>query len=60
MKIIVDAMPESAVKCKFHGYRCPGKEGYLCSVTHKSCPLNEGGSCRVLKPFSECIKNYLR
>lgn len=58
MKIIVDAMPENAAKCKFHGDFVNGF--YECKVTGKRCPFDEGGTCRVLKPFSDCIKNYLR
>lgn len=60
MKILVDAMPEKPEKCKFHGSKCFENEGYMCTVTRKPCPMNEDKSCRVLKPFSECIKNYLR
>lgn len=60
MKIIVDVMPESAAKCKFHGPKCFENEGYMCTVTKKECPMGTGGSCRVLKPFSECIRQYLR
>lgn len=60
MKILVDVMPENAAKCKFHGPKCFENEGYMCTVTRKPCPMNEGGSCRVLKPFSECIRQYLR
>lgn len=58
MKILVDVMPESAAKCKFHG-EC--KDGvYICNVTGKKCPMCENQTCRVLKPFSECIAPYVR
>lgn len=59
MKIIVDAMPENAAKCKFHGDRLDESK-YKCKVTGNICPMCDDKSCRVLKPFSECIRQYLR
>ena len=61
MKIIVDQMPENAAKCKFHGDKGNdvwnhGK--YLCKITDKVCPLEEGYSCRVCKTFSEMLTAY--
>lgn len=58
MKIIVDAMPEKPEKCKFHGDLVNGF--YECKITGKKCPYDEGGTCRVLKTFSECIAPYIR
>lgn len=58
MKIIVDAMPEKPEKCKFHGPKCFPDDGYMCTVTHKPCPMNENKSCRVLKPFNEMLTLY--
>lgn len=52
MKIIVDAMPESPEKCKLHGGTV--NHVYICKITNKKCPLVDGGTCRVLKPLSEC------
>lgn len=56
MKIIVDAMPESAAKCKFHGSCVDGI--YICNVTGKKCPMEEDKTCRVLKPFHEMLTHY--
>ena len=58
MKIIVDQMPEKAEKCKFHGAKDFESKHYICNVTCKVCPLEEGNSCRVLKTFIEMCTHY--
>ena len=58
MKIIVDAMPESAAKCKFHGIRNRESARYYCSITHKVCAMEENQTCRVCKPFHEMLTHY--
>lgn len=60
MKIIVDAMPENAAKCKFHGPKCFENDGYMCTVTRKPCPMNKDKTCRVLVPFVSCLAPYIR
>lgn len=60
MKIIVDAMPENAAKCKFHGPKCFENDSYMCTVTRKPCPMNEDKTCRVLTPFVSCLAPYIR
>ena len=58
MKILVDAMPESAEKCKLHGPFANGV--YTCRITGKKCPLVEGNTCRVLKTVHDALNPYLR
>lgn len=54
MKILVDVMPESATKCKFHGKSKSAQDGvYICNVTNKTCPLCENKTCRVLQALKD-------
>lgn len=52
MRIIVDAMPESPEKCKFHGGTV--NHVYICKITNKKCPMVDGKTCRVLRELNDC------